>query len=207
VIVADPAFSQRLFPALDPLPAARSDAESMRTMFKESVALVGAEATPRAVKSAGRNCDVLHVAAHAFSSTRDASLSLIAMAPDDGDEGLLRLEDIESLSLARRPLVVLAGCQTGTFGGGKGSIRSVAHSFLAAGSRAVLASLWDVGDEATSQLTARFYRAIAEGRTFPAALRDAQLASIRTRPPAEWAAFQIYSGIAGERGFIGPSIQ
>ena len=198
VIVADPAFSRRSFPVLDSLPAARSDAESVRSIFKRSVALVGAQATRQAVKATVHNCDVLHIAAHAFSSSRDASLSLIALASEGGDEGLLHLEDIEALSLPRRPLVVLAGCQTASFGGGKGSLRSVAHAFLAAGSRAVLAALWDVDDEGASQLTTRFYRGIAAGITFPAALRDAQLAALRSRPPAEWAAFQIYTGIGGE---------
>ncbi len=194
-IVGDPAFSTKLFPSLNRLPAAHYDARSVASMFGHTTALIGDDATLRAVKSAAVDCDVLHVAAHAFSSARDASLSLIALTPEPGNEGLLYLGDIVSLSLVSRPLVVLAACQTGSFGGGTGSMRSLANAFLAAGSRAVLATLWNVDDDRTSELTTRFYRSLASGANLPEALREAQMQARQTEPPREWAAFQIHLGV------------
>jgi len=194
-IVADPAFSASSFPTLEHLPAARGETAALRPIFGSTIALAGESATRRALESAGRNCDVLHIAAHAFSSTRDSSLSLIALTPEPGDEGILYLEDVKSLELRGRPLVVLAGCQTGSFGKGNGSIRSLAHAFLAAGSRAVLATLWNVEDKPASELTRRFYRSLQTGTSMPQALRDAQLAAIHSRPPSEWSAFQLYLGV------------
>jgi CHAT domain-containing protein len=62
-----------------------------------------------------------------------------------------------------------------------------------AGSRRVLATLWKVDDEATSELMTRFYRAMFERGLSPsAALRSAQLEmlqSTRWRNPFYWAAF------------------
>ena len=67
------------------------------------------------------------------------------------------------------------------------------RSFLAAGSRTLLVSLWPVEDETTSRLMARFYQRLREdgART---ALRGAQLellAEPRTRDPFFWAAFNM----------------
>ena len=74
-------------------------------------------------------------------------------------------------------------------------MRSLANAFLGAGSRAVLATLWNVDDERTSELTTRFYRSLATGATLPEALREAQLQARQTQPPREWAAFQIHLGV------------
>jgi CHAT domain-containing protein len=194
-IVADPAFSQSLFPNLTRLPAARDDADSIKSIFASATPLIGDQATRRALTSAMQECDVLHIAAHALSSGRDASLSLIALTPENDDNGLLYLDDVRSLSLPKRPLVVLAGCQTALFGGGKGSIRSLADAFLAAGSRAVLGTIKDVDDAHSSELTTRFYRNLAAGATAPDALREAQLAALRSGKSSDWAAFQLHVGV------------
>jgi CHAT domain-containing protein len=199
-IVADPATSTALSPQLSPLPAARRDAVSLPRMFGQTTSLVGEEATLPAFRSAVRECDVLHVAAHALSSPNDASLSLIALAPSAGDGGLLYLEAIESLQLRRRPLVVLAGCQTGSFGGGRGSMRSLAHAFLAAGSCSVLSALWDVDDVSASELTKELYRSLSRGKTVPAALREAQLSMIQAHEPRDWAAFQLHLSVDPAEG-------
>jgi CHAT domain-containing protein len=62
-----------------------------------------------------------------------------------------------------------------------------------AGARRVVASLWQVDDESTAELMARFYRAIlTEGRPPAAALRAAQLDLSRERrwsAPFYWAGF------------------
>jgi len=196
-IIADPAFSPALFPRLERLPAARDDAKTLTSGFAQATSLVAERATLRAFAAAAQDSDAVHIAAHAFSSSRDASLSLIALAQEQGDAGVLYLQDIEALRLHHRPLVVLAGCKTGAFGGGNGSIRSLAHAFLGAGSRAVLATLWNVQDDRTSELTKNFYRNLAEGATFPAALREAQLAAIRSQEYFDWAGFQLHVGVAG----------
>jgi CHAT domain-containing protein len=99
---------------------------------------------------------------------------------------------VSELSLPETELVVLAGCRTAAHGGGRGSVRSLAHAFLGSGARSVLASLWDVDDEATSALTLDFYRGVHSGQRPAAALRDAQRKAIeRGSPIQDWAGFQL----------------
>ncbi|MDP9190814.1 MAG: CHAT domain-containing protein [Acidobacteriota bacterium] len=195
-VIADPAFSASLFPGLERLPAARRDPTGVQTQFARSVILAGEDATPRALSDAAPRSDIIHIAAHALTSMRDASLSLIALADSANDSGILYLKDVQSLSLLRRPLVVLAGCETGSLGGGKGSIRTLANAFLSAGSRAVMATLWNVDDQAGSTMTSHFYEGLARGMTMSSALRESQLRAMHSRPPREWAGFQLHLGVS-----------
>jgi CHAT domain-containing protein len=89
---------------------------------------------------------------------------------------------------------VLSACSTGLGKSitGEGMIGLV-RGFMYAGSRRVLATLWKVDDEATSELMIRFYRQMFQKRLpASAALRAAQL-ELRSMPrwhlPVYWAAF------------------
>jgi len=99
-------------------------------------------------------------------------------------------------------LVVLAACNT-MFGhlwrsaGGYG----LAAPLLARGVPAVVASLWGVEDQATSQLVVRFYQHLREGKDGANALRAAQLDLLHgddptLRAPAKWAGLQ-FLGFGG----------
>jgi CHAT domain-containing protein len=57
-------------------------------------------------------------------------------------------------------------------------VNSLARSFLAAGSRSVVGSLWDVDDGGTAALMAHFYRLLAAGAGGAEALAGAQRAMI-----------------------------
>jgi CHAT domain-containing protein len=70
---------------------------------------------------------------------------------------------------------------------------SLSRGFFHAGTSSVLVSLWDVGDQATSELMVRFYRGVLHEKLAPAkALRETQRA-IRNSPggaaPGDWAGF------------------
>jgi hypothetical protein len=68
----------------------------------------------------------------------------------------------------------------------------LASAFLAAGSSAVVASLWPVEDRATERLMRRFYDGLARDLTADRALAEAQLALTRdpsTAAPFYWAGF------------------
>jgi CHAT domain-containing protein len=198
-VLADPAFRPALFPSLHRLAAARRDAAAVSKLFLRTTVFGDVAATRTALQREAANSDVIHIAAHAFSSARDASLSLIALAESVDDDGILYRDDIQSLTLRRRPLVVLAACETGSLGGGRGSMRSLAHAFLEAGSRSVLATLWNVGDDESSALMTSFYRSLKSGASPPAALRDAQLRAMRYIPTRDWAAFQLHGGVPQEQ--------
>ncbi len=72
--------------------------------------------------------------------------------------GLLTAEEILYLPLPA-DLVTLSACQTGLGRISGDGMIGLSRSFLVAGARAVLVSLWSVSDAATAELMAQFYRA------------------------------------------------
>jgi CHAT domain-containing protein len=70
-----------------------------------------------------------------------------------------------------------------------------AWAFLRAGSRRVVAGLWDVDDRSTAALMSDFYARLAAGEPAPAALRRAKLTLLRERQmrPYYWAPLQMFT--------------
>jgi len=140
---------------------------------------------------------VIHFATHGIIDNDHPELSgvVLSLFNEKGEpqDGFLRLHDIYNLKLPV-DLVVLSACSTalGREIVGEGLIGLV-RGFMYAGSRRVLASLWKVDDEATSELMTRFYRAMFEKQLTPsAALQAAQIEMLKTRRwahPFYWAGF------------------
>jgi CHAT domain-containing protein/tetratricopeptide (TPR) repeat protein len=103
----------------------------------------------------------------------------------DQGAGVLTAEEVSGLDLKGTDLVVLSACETGLgrVAGGEG-VLGLQRAFEVAGARTVIASLWDVGDEATQRLMAGFYKNLWE-KKLPKleALRQAQLALLREYQP------------------------
>jgi CHAT domain-containing protein/Tfp pilus assembly protein PilF len=140
---------------------------------------------------------ILHFATHAFVDNEHPELSGIALAMLDSNgvekNGLVPLHDIYSLDLSA-DLTVLSACQTALGKDIKGEgLVGLTHSFMSAGSKSVVASLWKVDDRATSILMRAFYRSmLEEGMTPAAALRSAKLKMMkdaRWSAPYYWAGF------------------
>ena len=72
---------------------------------------------------------------------------------------------------------------------------NLARSFLTAGAKSVVASLWSVDDRSTATLMEYFYTHLAQGATVSAALRQAQLDFIKNygekAKPYLWAGFEV----------------
>jgi CHAT domain-containing protein len=92
------------------------------------------------------------------------------------DDGILTALEVAELDLGRCELAVLSACETGLgeTAGGEGLL-GLQRAFQAAGARAVVASLWQVPDEATRALMTRFYANLWSGKhTRLGALLEAQ---------------------------------
>jgi len=143
------------------------------------------------------NYRIIHFATHGIVDQVRPGLSGIILSLYDergrGTPGFLRLHDIYNLNLPV-DLVVLSACSTGVGKEivGEGLIGLV-RGFMYAGSRRVLATLWKVDDEASSELMTRFYRGVLQRGLGPAAaLREAQLEMSRDprwADPFYWAPF------------------
>ena len=145
------------------------------------------------------NYSIIHFATHGLVDSKNPELSGLVLSLVDRrgkpQEGFLGLEDIYNLKLSVE-MVVLSACQTGLGKeiNGEGLI-GLTRGFMYAGASRVVASLWSVDDLTTSELMARFYRAMEKEHMPPAAaLRNAQIEMWKQkawRSPHYWAAFQV----------------
>ncbi len=111
-------------------------------------------------------------------------------------DGILTAAEVWQLDLAECDLAVLSACETALGAGHRGEgLLSLRRAFREAGAKTVIASLWQVDDEATRILLTSFYRYLwIEKRSPSAALRAAQLDLLRGdrfRSPRYWAAFTL----------------
>jgi CHAT domain-containing protein len=142
---------------------------------------------------------IVHFATHGLLDSKHPELSGLVFSMIDRhgkpQDGFLQLQDIYNLNLPVE-LVVLSACETGLGEeiNGEGLI-GLTRGFMYAGASRVVASLWNVSDVATSELMARFYKAMEQDKLRPAAaLRAAQIQMWKQkqwRSPYYWAAFQL----------------
>ena len=143
------------------------------------------DASEDMVKTIGRDADIIHIAAHAFTDDHRALDSgLVLTINEDFREGeengiLHAWEIIEGLRIEAN-LVVLSACQTGLGkdAGGEGLI-GLTHAFQFAGARSIIASYWNVNDLTTAALMERFYGYLKDGHDKATSLQKAQIDLIR----------------------------
>lgn len=198
----------REIPRLDPvpLPAARRELAAIGDFLGgQSEVFLGERATEKAFREAyGRGARVVHFATHTVVDERPGGGAAILLSPEGGDDGLLRPREIAGLE-GRSDLAVLAACRTALGSGEDGrALVSLTGSFLAAGSSAVIATLWDVGDAATAAFMEQLYAQLGRGLPPDEALRQAKLrlrADPRWNRPALWAGYVL----VGEAPPVAPS--
>jgi CHAT domain-containing protein len=139
----------------------------------------------------------VHFATHGLINSQHPELSGVVLSLIDErgrpQDGFLRMHEIYNLKL-NADLVVLSGCRTalGKQIRGEGLI-GLTRGFMHAGAKSVMASLWNVEDQATANLMKLFYqRMLKDGLSPAAALRAAQIAMWKMEPnavPYRWGAF------------------
>jgi len=118
--------------------------------------------------------------------------SRLALAADGSNDGSLTVAEVYGLRL-NADLVTLSACETGLGKAMSGDdLIGMTRGFLYAGSSNIVASLWEVEDEATGELMKQFYRNLFAGQSKKEALRQAQLSLWARFPnPLYWAAFYL----------------
>jgi CHAT domain-containing protein len=139
---------------------------------------------------------LLVFATHTFLDGKrpEKSMILLSLVDESGtlQNGCVRLNEINKFKLSA-DLVVLSSCESalGKELSSEGII-GLPRSFLRAGARSIIATLWAVDDQATADLMTRFYYHLHLGESPASALRNSQL-DVRhdKRWPNEyfWAAF------------------
>ncbi len=155
------------------------------------VIMQGFGANRDAFKKHSHSSNILHMATHAFFNEKHPDLSALVLSSYD-DQGqpqaaMVRAAEIRNMDLPHE-LVVLSGCETGLTSGN--GLTGLTMSFLQAGAKNLVGSLWQVDDRVTSQMMALFYQNLKQGQAIDVALRQAQLHiknQPRTRHPKFWA--------------------
>lgn len=168
---------------------ARKVAEKLHTTAK-----LGGSARESLLYRLDGKVDLLHIAAHGTYDAASPLFSAVHLAQGNGENGQLTVEEIQSkLDLSGVNLVVLSACQSGVGNrSGGDEIVGLTRSILYAGSPGVIATLWNIGDEATPPLIEKFYDYLLGGATAADALRAAQVDMLRDprfADPRYWAAF------------------
>lgn len=174
------------------LPSAEEEAKTIATLLPDSRILTRKLATETAFKTQARDFNYLHIASHGQFKSDNALESRLLLAPDSANDGSLTVNELYGSAL-NADLVTLSACETGlgkTLSGD--DVLGLNRGFLYAGASNIVSSLWEVDDEATSQLMQAFYRQLKSGSTKQEALRQAQLQLRKQFPePVFWAAFYL----------------
>ncbi len=194
LLVGNPMPRAPEFPALSYAPAEMSGVAKHFSPANVTT-LAGEQATPEAFRNAAPGkFSAIHFTSHAVASLESPLDSAVILSgPDQGFK--LYARDVAAMPLAA-DLVTVSACRSAGERAytGEGLV-GFAWAFLRAGSRRVVAGLWDVDDRSTATLMDDVYSRIAKGVPPAAALREAKLSLIKQGfpKPYYWAPFQMFT--------------
>lgn len=189
------------------LPGAQLEVNRIVKTALPDAQVLGKTATVKKFQAMAGGFRYVHLATHGILDP-DPRKSFMKLS--DGQLTVEMINGLQGLEQGNE-LVVLSACDTAVEEGnstGEGVV-SIAGAFSAAGSPALVASLWAVSDDSTAELMATFYRALEQNTGDRLeALRNAKLNVLRAvrgkdKPfaaPWHWAAFQLYGDFRAPTG-------
>ena len=174
-----------------PLPNATVEAKECSKFFGTEP-LLEDNATKENVLKIMKDASIIHIAAHGHMNNADIFLSPNEGAPKPPSEEhyLLTAKDVTKCTLVAR-LVVLSCCHSGRGEVSAEGVIGIARSFLGAGARSVLVTLWSIPDEATMIFMKEFYDKFVQGLSVCVALQQSMIELKKRKPMWAWARFQI----------------
>ncbi len=161
------------------LPGTEAEVKSLATDFKNVTTLLGSQATEESIKLLSKqnqlkDYSIVHFATHGYVTTDQPELSTLVLNQTNSysqEDGYLTAQEIEKLNI-KANLVCLSACQTGRglLKDGEG-VMGLSNSFLLAGAKSTIVSMWSVSDDATSKFMSSVYQIVAKQKaTFKKAL-------------------------------------
>ena len=155
------------------LPGAAEEVKYLANLFQAKL-LLGSEAGKQVVLQHLSEASTIQIAPHAESKRGEIILAPNTFHDQPNPESfLLTQENITNISVQAR-LVVLSCCYTGQGEVSSEGVIGITRSFLAAGARSVLSTLWPINDVATMEFVKKFYHELLEETSVCEALRRAQ---------------------------------
>ncbi|MBE7464429.1 MAG: CHAT domain-containing protein [Planctomycetes bacterium] len=194
----EPADSLIAFDALISLdpnsPFYRSETGQIARSFPKARFFLERDATAAKFREAAPEAGILHVSSHGSFDPLVPSQSGIHLFARIDHDGRVPAEEIYEYKLPHTGLVVLSACVSSIGGEGSGDeVVGVTRAFQHAGVPNVIGTLWEVENDATTDLMKIFYEKLKDRPRDPVgALCAAQRAFVKDdRTPAHWAAFQL----------------
>lgn len=180
------------------LPSAEHEVKEITKVYPGSEALLGSAATEDRAKNIPEGFSVIHFATHGNLDYHEFKNFYLTLAPNKaaGEDGKLTMEEIWGITtLPQCQLVTLSACNTAvTDESLAGWPINPANAFLTIGVPRVVASLWQVDDDATAILMQDFYKNLPQLGAAES-LRQAQL-RLSNHPewsqPFYWAPFVLF---------------
>lgn len=174
--------------------------------------IVGENATKAQFSNLAREYRIIHLATHAKVNYKYPEWSYTAFSNvKDTVNYELPCIDLSNESKLNADLVVLSACETGVGESHKGEgIISISRSYIEAGSKSILTTLWNIDDRSSATVMGNFYQHLSkENTTKDEALRQAKIDYLaipkpnNRNHPKYWAAFVPY----GDMSPIDPSMK
>jgi hypothetical protein len=146
--------------------------------------LTGAAATPSRVLAEMASATDVEIHAHGLVNS-DSDTSSLALSPEPDGDFALSARELTGVTLAGRPLVVLAACETTETAPYLHELWSLPAALVSAGASAVLASAAPIPDRDAAAFFTAVRRRIAGGASIAAAVRDERMAWI-ARDARSW---------------------
>ena len=190
-----------------PLPYTRKEIKKISGIFPKSQAdvFLSNEATEEIYKALPlKEYQIIHFACHSFLDEKIPfqSALILSLYDQDSEDGFLQVREILNHQITA-DLVVLSACQTakGKLLRGEG-VLGLPRIFFYSGARAVLLTLWKIGDKSTSTFMEYFYDSVREGTDLAHSLKNAKIRMLSSKysHPFYWAGF-VLSGDSTSRIF------
>jgi CHAT domain-containing protein/tetratricopeptide (TPR) repeat protein len=199
LVIGDPEFDRSLPFAvgMQRLRYADREAREVRSIYGDRNAdiLTGADATVPRFFAIAAERDIVHVAAHAIVNAQAPTHSLLLLAPSEGNSGVIDTEELlRRFKMDRTRLVVLSTCNSaGGLPVGPEGVAPFVRPLLAAGVSAVVGTLWEVNDNATTEdVMVSFHRHYKAGSDASVAMQEAQREQLlKNNNVLAWAPFQV----------------
>lgn len=176
------------------LPAAEEEGKNITSLYPGARLFSREDASRENFLKFGTKADALHLATHGTTDPNSALNNHLELSNQDK----LAQEEIFELPFDNTALVTLSACDTAVDNDGVGEgmyVASLAEAFWIAGSKTVVASLWQVEDVSTGLLMTRFYEELKIGTPKALALKKAQL-FVKSKPeyshPYYWSGFLLF---------------
>lgn len=190
--------------SLNDLPGVLAEVEAIQALYEKEnmnvVAKIGHDATKLAMRTLSKEADLIHIATHGISDLAFPEMSALALA-QESDTSLnnystpINVDWLHANEIARLnfnpQFVMLSACQTaiGPVHWGEG-VLGLPRAFLLCGTRAVVASLWNIEDKSTALFAEKVHCELLKGQSIDKAMFEARKFIATKFPhPFYWAAF------------------